>query len=194
MSNRRKVVLLGDSGVGKTSIVHRASVGTFRTDVSPTVGAAHSDITVSTPDAREVTLAVWDTAGQERFRNLVPMYFHGACAAIIVFDIACRQSFASVSNWIDLFRENTDAAAWVVLLGNKADLDSVRTVTPDEVDNLKTENNIDFYLETSALTNQNITNAFAELATIMDVKFSDHEKLDANDLVFDRTKRLGMCC
>jgi small GTP-binding protein len=158
-----KIVLLGDSGVGKTCIAQRASTGTFRSASTATIGAGHVDIPVNTAKQGKVTLSVWDTAGQERFRTLIPMYFRGSAGAIVVFDITQRSSFTSVPDWVTMLTENvTDCP--IVLVGNKVDLRDDGTVTWQEGEDLRLRINAGSYVETSALTGQNIEALFADVA------------------------------
>ena len=102
-----KVVLLGDSGVGKTSIVTRYTTGIVQQSVKPTVGAAFvtKELTV---ENQEFELLIWDTAGQEVYRGLAPMYYRSAGIAIIVYDVVRAQTYQSVSYWIKELKANVD--------------------------------------------------------------------------------------
>ncbi|MDP2439831.1 MAG: GTP-binding protein, partial [archaeon] len=119
-----KVVLLGDSGVGKTCIA-QCFAGTPWSDgraaPQPTIAAAYSTCTIRVDDRRVVQLEVWDTAGQERFRSLTPMYYRGAKAAFVVYSITERSSFLGAKRWVEELRQSAARDIVVVLLGNKCD-------------------------------------------------------------------------
>ncbi|CAP23877.2 Protein CBG02683 [Caenorhabditis briggsae] len=128
--NKAKVVVLGDSGVGKTSIIYRHRYGAHYRPVNATIGASFVSFDVG--DARDdmVRLQVWDTAGQERFRCMVPMYMRNAEAALIVYDVTDRSTFEDVEKWLkDLDRSSGTEDANVFLIANKTDLTEKREVS-----------------------------------------------------------------
>jgi Ras-related protein Rab-5C len=157
-----KVVLVGDSGVGKTCIANRALRGSFTEDSSPTVGATL--LPLHTPTGTDVTLEIWDTAGQDQYRTLVPMYYRGAAAAIVCFDLTQRGSFESLAQWVDSIKQAASDDCEIVLLGNKADLAATRQVQFDEAEDTCFKLSANFFLEVSAKTGQNITEVFERLA------------------------------
>ena len=116
-----KVVLIGDSSVGKTSIFQRMKGDDFVMDQTSTVGGSCSYFEVKT-EKGSVNLNMWDTAGQERFRTIVPMYFRKAAVVIIVFDVTKRTTFDTIDEWYSLLREKAPENAKIVLVGNKTDL------------------------------------------------------------------------
>ncbi|UMM18437.1 hypothetical protein L5515_014508 [Caenorhabditis briggsae] len=131
--NKAKVVVLGDSGVGKTSIIYRHRYGAHYRPVNATIGASFVSFDVG--DARDdmVRLQVWDTAGQERFRCMVPMYMRNAEAALIVYDVTDRSTFEDVEKWLkDLDRSSGTEDANVFLIANKTDLTEKREVSEAE--------------------------------------------------------------
>ena len=153
-----KIVLLGDSGVGKTSIVAQYVSGSTPDTIKPTVGAAF--FTKETfLNGKSLELLIWDTAGQEVYRGLAPMYYRSAKIAIIVFDITNMKSFESVSYWTKELRENVDGALTIVVCGNKSDLEEGRIISP-EVAQKKVEEFNGIYVETSASTGQGIDRLF----------------------------------
>ncbi|CCD68201.1 Ras-related protein Rab-21 [Caenorhabditis elegans] len=134
--HKAKVVVLGDSGVGKTSIIYRHRYGAHYRPVNATIGASFVSFDVGA-DYRDredvVRLQVWDTAGQERFRCMVPMYMRNADAALIVYDVTDRNTFEDVEKWLkDLDRSSGTEDANVYLIGNKTDLVEKREVTEAE--------------------------------------------------------------
>ncbi|KAA1076911.1 hypothetical protein PGT21_023841 [Puccinia graminis f. sp. tritici] len=116
-----KVVILGMQGVGKTSIVHRYTTGSFSYSLTSTIGASFCTKKLSV-DGCKVRLQIWDTAGQERFRSMAPMYYRGANAAILVYDITNQESFLDIQNWLDELRQNMSGDLIIQIVGSKADL------------------------------------------------------------------------
>lgn len=157
-----KLVLLGDSAVGKSCLVVRFVRDEFFEFQEPTIGAAFLTQTVALDDAT-VKFEIWDTAGQERYRSLAPMYYRGAAAAIVVFDITKKDSFNGAKSWVKELQRRGDPNVVIALAGNKSDLDSKRKVQTEEAQQYATENDI-IYMETSAKVSTNIRNLFVEIA------------------------------
>ena len=136
-----KIVLLGDSGVGKTSIVTRYVSGTLLENVKPTVGAAFvtKDIVVG---KNNFELLIWDTAGQEVYRGLAPIYYRNARIAVIVFDVAMSSSFESVHYWIDELKTNVSENVIILVCANKIDLEERRVVDQARIDALIKKYNV----------------------------------------------------
>ena len=152
-----KVVLIGDSGVGKTSLFQRIKGDDFCEKQSSTVGGSCSYFEVQT-EKGPVNLNMWDTAGQERFRTIVPMYFRKASVVIIVFDVTKRSTFDSISEWHTLIREKAPETAKIILVGNKTDLwnNAAESVQTGEIARKGEELNAVFSAETSALSGTGI--------------------------------------
>ncbi|GAA5982829.1 hypothetical protein JCM5350_003001 [Sporobolomyces pararoseus] len=126
-----KVVILGSQGVGKTSIIARCTTGQFRNSLSSTVGASllTKKITI---DATQVRFQIWDPAGQERFRSMAPLYYRGALAAILVYDVTDESSFEDIKIWLEELRKNMTDELIILVVGAKADLsNSFRTIPLD---------------------------------------------------------------
>ncbi|GAM27535.1 hypothetical protein SAMD00019534_107110, partial [Acytostelium subglobosum LB1] len=123
----KKVVLLGNTDVGKTAIAIRYSEGIFPTRPLSTVGASFLTKNVHVDGCR-IKFQIWDTAGQDRFRSLAPMYYRGACVAVLVFDITISKSFDKVKEWVEELRSNILEDIVLVLCGNKIDLEARRTM------------------------------------------------------------------
>jgi len=115
-----KIVILGDTGVGKTSIVLQYVENRFNIMSSPTIGASFLSKTVWVDGAR-CRLQLWDTAGQERFRSLAPMYYRGAAAAVLVYDVTSLDTFRKVKEWVKELRTNIFEDIILVLVGNQVD-------------------------------------------------------------------------
>lgn len=156
-----KVVLIGDSGVGKSCICNRFITGHFNS-VEATIGAAFFTQTMET-DNSTVKFQVWDTAGQERYRSLVSMYYRGTKAAILVYDISDVKTFEGVQKWTEEIRDKGEGNIVIVLCGNKADLNHAREVKPGDARWFAKHNGLQ-YIETSAKTGLNIHNLFELIA------------------------------
>jgi small GTP-binding protein len=128
-----KVVLLGNSGVGKTSLVIRAMTGEFSGQSDPTVCVNHHHRIVNVGQ-KEVDIYIWDTAGQEQFQALTPLYCHSAACALIVAAVDDRDSFKSIQGWIDLLEKSCDEVPPLVLLVNKVDRTDAAALSPEEIE------------------------------------------------------------
>ena len=157
-----KLVILGESSVGKSSIVLRFVRHEFVPNQESTIGAAFLVQTVSLPQG-QVKFEIWDTAGQERYRSLAPMYYRGACAAVIVYDITCADSFRRAKSWIKELQTNTDGNIVLALVGNKSDLNDARAVSTKEGQGLAEEEGVQFF-EASAKSGHNIEEVFNSIA------------------------------
>eukprot|EP00727_Mastigamoeba_balamuthi_P007248 m51a1_g3143 putative rab gtpase (212) ;mRNA; r:310298-311313 len=122
-----KLVLLGEMSAGKTSVVLRLVKNTFPDKVEPTIGAAFM-VHKMPVDERTVKLEIWDTAGQERYRSLAPMYYRGASAAVIVYDITKKDSFETMKRWVDELKVRAPPNIVLAIAGNKLDLEAERAV------------------------------------------------------------------
>mmetsp|Transcript_9560 Transcript_9560/g.10895 ORF Transcript_9560/g.10895 Transcript_9560/m.10895 type:complete len:225 (-) Transcript_9560:280-954(-) len=157
-----KLVLLGDTAVGKSCLVVRFVRDEFFEYQEPTIGAAFLTQTVSLEDTT-VKFEIWDTAGQERYRSLAPMYYRGAAAAVVVFDITNKESYTGAQSWVKELQKRGDPNVVIALAGNKADCESERTVDKGEVETYAAENGI-IYMETSAKTALNVRELFVGIA------------------------------
>ncbi|CDW57425.1 Ras domain containing protein [Trichuris trichiura] len=160
-----KLVLVGPTGVGKTSIVTRYNGGGFSAHLSPTIGASFCRAEMQVGSIN-LLIQIWDTAGQERFRAMAPMYYRNTDAALIVYDITNRDSFDAVKSWIDELNRNIDKPFAMCIVGNKRDLDPLRAV-PTEVAKRLAESSNALFFETSALTGFGLENVFSETAERM---------------------------
>ncbi|KAH0456749.1 hypothetical protein IEQ34_014656 [Dendrobium chrysotoxum] len=157
-----KLVLLGDMGAGKSSLVLRFVKGQFLEFQESTIGAAFFSQTLALNDAT-VKFEIWDTAGQERYHSLAPMYYRGAAAAIIVYDITSKDSFEKAKKWVVELQKQGNPSMVTALAGNKADLEDKRKVTLEEARAYADENGL-FFMETSAKTAVNVNDIFYEIA------------------------------
>ncbi|CAI0540784.1 unnamed protein product [Linum tenue] len=160
-----KLVLLGDPGAGKSSLVLRFVKGQFVEFQESTIGAAFFSQTLAVNDAT-VKFEIWDTAGQERYHSLAPMYYRGAAAAIIVYDITNQASFDRAKKWVQELQAQGNPNMVMALAGNKADLLDDRKVAGfglQEAQVYAQENGL-FFMETSAKTATNVNDIFYEIA------------------------------
>lgn len=153
-----KLVLLGDSGVGKTSIATQYISGKAPQSVKPTIGAAFVTKSIVV-DGQPIELLIWDTAGQEVYRGLAPMYYRSALIAIVVYDITRQQSYESVSYWINELKANADSRTIIVVCANKSDLEEQRTVD-ENIAQQFAESHGALFAATSATTGAGIDRMF----------------------------------
>ncbi|XP_039112743.1 ras-related protein Rab-5C [Hyaena hyaena] len=157
-----KLVLLGESAVGKSSLVLRFVKGQFHEYQESTIGAAFLTQTVCLDDTT-VKFEIWDTAGQERYHSLAPMYYRGAQAAIVVYDITNTDTFARAKNWVKELQRQASPNIVIALAGNKADLASKRAVEFQEAQAYAEDNSL-LFMETSAKTAMNVNEIFMAIA------------------------------
>lgn len=158
-----KLVLLGDSGVGKTSIVTRYVQGAVNEYQISTIGAAYLT-KYETVDNKVVKFNIWDTAGQEKYRNLAPLYYRDAQAAIVVYDITESSSVPNAKRWIAELKEKLPSnSVQIAIVGNKIDLEEQRQVPTEEIQKFAQENGY-FFKEVSAKAGINVDKVFTLLA------------------------------
>uniref|UniRef100_A0A4W5R7M6 small monomeric GTPase n=1 Tax=Hucho hucho TaxID=62062 RepID=A0A4W5R7M6_9TELE len=153
-----KLVLLGESAVGKSSLVLRFVKGQFHEYQESTIGAAFLTQTVCLDDTT-VKFEIWDTAGQERYHSLAPMYYRGAQAAIVVYDITNTDTFTRAKNWVKELQRQASPNIVIALAGNKADLANKRAVDFQEAQAYSDDNSL-LFMETSAKTAMNVNEIF----------------------------------
>ncbi|KAK8797735.1 putative GTPase [Blastocystis sp. subtype 4] len=158
-----KIVLLGETAVGKSSIVQRYVRDQFLENQESTIGAAFLSQTIKI-DNDIVKFDIWDTAGQERYHSLAPMYYRGAKGAIVIYDITSRVTFARAKDWVTELKQNSNNPELVIALaGNKCDLVENREVPKELAEEYAKEANIIFF-EVSAKTKENIDLVFETIA------------------------------
>ncbi|CAN6346550.1 unnamed protein product, partial [Urochloa humidicola] len=158
-----KLLLIGDSGVGKSCLLLRFSDGSFTTSFITTIGIDFKIRTIEL-DGKRIKLQIWDTAGQERFRTITTAYYRGAMGILLVYDVTDESSFNNIRNWIRNIEQHASDNVNKILVGNKADMDeSKRAVPTAKGQALADEYGIKFF-ETSAKTNLNVEQVFFSIA------------------------------
>jgi small GTP-binding protein len=183
-----KILLLGDSSVGKTCLLLRYSEDKFIDNHITTIGLDYRLKIVNISPQTNVRLQLWDSAGQDRFKAITKNYYKGAHGIVLVYDITSEQSFLNIKNWISQIREYTDGVK-IVLVGNKIDIPQIRTVNYDQGVRLAKEYRIKFY-ECSAKNNIGVNDVFSQLVEEIYESFKDvrnevavniSDKVDKND-------------
>jgi Ras-related protein Rab-5C len=158
-----KLVLLGESAVGKSSIVHRFVKDSFDDFRESTIGAAFLTQTLQLDENTTIKFEIWDTAGQERYKSLAPMYYRNANAALVVFDITQEASLERAKSWIKELQRQASEDIVIALAGNKVDLESERKVSKESAQAFANEENLLFF-EVSAKTGEGVKDIFHEIA------------------------------
>ena len=159
-----KLLLLGDSSVGKTSIIIKYISNKFMDTNIATLGVDYMDKTVDYNNLK-VFLQIWDTSGEEKFRSITRNFYRNADGLLVVFDLTCRESFNHVKNWINEAKEHKNDIK-TILVGNKLDLEDEREVDKETALKFAEKNNLK-YLETSAKNGKNINNSFKEMIALI---------------------------
>ena len=202
-----KMILVGDSGVGKTNILSRYVNNEFSETTKSTVGV-ELGYKIEEINNTKVKVQIWDTAGQERYKSITNTYYKGAKGALIVYDISRKESFLNVDKWIADLKEFGEENVCILLIGNKCDLENMRQVPTDDVSKKAQQYNIGF-CETSALSAKNIDFAFQKLIKLVaekmphiDEKYGNQSSVISTGLSLDtkiiseekRPKKNKKCC
>ena len=155
-----KILIIGESGVGKTCFLLRYAENSFVANHLLTIGIDFK-IKVIEIEGKNIKLQIWDTAGQDRFRTITKTYYKGSHGVILVYDVCDERSFGNVKNWVNQIEQNAKSSICKVLVGNKCDK-AERVITEEQGRKLAEEYNMKFY-ETSAKTGQNVEEAFTYL-------------------------------
>ncbi len=186
-----KIVLIGDSGVGKTNLLGRFTRNTFEENTRNTIGVDFSahDMQVNN---KTVKAQFWDTAGQEKYRAIASAYYKNAHGAVIVYDITRRETFDNVDNWLRELRENGEKNIQIIVLGNKCDLEHERKVTKEDAKKYSESHGL-FYMETSAKTNEDdcVGHAFSILIEEIIKKLESEKSQVEGDIKSFRSRTLA---
>ena len=203
-----KIIVIGDSNVGKSCLTNRAAKDKFSSDYSPTLGFEFRTFSTNVEN-KIIKLQVWDTCGQEVYRSLISNFYRNSSLAMMVYSINSKESFLNINRWLKEIKINSNPDIKIILIGNKADLENEREVTYEEAKKYKEENQILYFEETSAKTGLNAKKVFEESAKIL---YSEHKnyllnaknkrnikKIDKNDNIPKKLNNpekrgSGKCC
>ncbi|XP_071691918.1 ras-related protein RABA1f-like [Rutidosis leptorrhynchoides] len=158
-----KVVLIGDSGVGKSNLLSRFTRNEFSLESKSTIGVEFATRSIRV-DEKVIKAQIWDTAGQERYRAITSAYYRGAVGALLVYDTTRHVTFENVERWLKELRDHSDSNIVIMLVGNKADLRHLRAVSVEDAKAYAEKENT-YFMETSALESLNVEDAFTEVLT-----------------------------
>ncbi|KAB7502873.1 Ras-related protein Rab-4B, partial [Armadillidium nasatum] len=186
-----KFLVIGSAGTGKSCLLHQFIEGKFKAESNHTIGVEFGSKIVNV-GGKYVKLQIWDTAGQERFRSVTRSYYRGAAGALLVYDITSRESYNALSNWLSDARTLASPNIVILNVGNKKDLEGERQVTFMEASRFSQENEL-MFLEASALTGENVEEAFLKCAKSILAKIEtgelDPEQIGSGIQYGDATSR-----
>ena len=168
-----KIIIVGDSAVGKSCLSIKATRNYFEDFYSPTVGFEFLTFNVKVED-KTVKLQIWDTCGQEVYRSLISSFYRSASLAIMVYSIENEDSFTNIEKWLNDIKTQSNPDVRIFLIGNKADLEEKRKVTKEAGEKFRNDHDISFFAETSAKTGLNVQNVFMEAAKDL---YIQHEEI-----------------
>jgi Ras-related protein Rab-1A len=168
-----KVLLLGNSDVGKSSLLLRFVDSVWNDSFVPTIGVDFKVKTVEIGE-KKVKMQIWDTAGQERFRNVVSTYFRGSNGILLIYDITNKDSFKNLESWLIEIEKSASENVLKILIGNKSDLEDEREISKEEGQAFANRNGMQF-IETSAKLDTNVSEAFHTLGKLM-IEFNSAPK------------------
>lgn len=187
-----KLVLLGDASVGKSCIVIRFARDQFSELIDPTIGAHFLTKRIELPDDTLLKYEIWDTAGQERYRSLAPMYYKGASAGLVVYDITNPDSFEGAKNWVKELQSHASTNIILAMAGNKTDLPN-RSVSTEAAVEFAAKNGL-IFREVSAKEDTNISEIFLEIAKKLP---KTNEKPETDGMRLNESRQpesQGWCC
>ncbi|KAJ8383785.1 hypothetical protein AAFF_G00214720 [Aldrovandia affinis] len=187
-----KLLLIGDSGVGKTCLIIRFAEDNFNSTYISTIGIDFKVKTIEV-EGKKVKLQVWDTAGQERFKTITTAYYRGAMGIILVYDITDEKSFENIQNWMKSIKENASSGVSRMLLGNKCDIEAKRKVSKETGEKLAKDHGIRFF-ETSAKSSINVEESFIALARDILLKSSKKPGPTGREVRLTTTQKKSSKC
>lgn len=186
-----KIIIIGESAVGKTCIAKRYFENSFQSKVSETIGAGYFKTQVEI-QGEMVDFVLWDTAGAERYRALTPLYFSNAAAAIVAYAINDRKTFEELDSFIQLLNEKTENIL-IYIVGNKNDLEEEREVEYIEGLNYSKKINAEHFLEVSALTGEGVNSLFESIICSPHIQFFQNAHMIDHENVKHQSSDKGCC-
>ena len=174
-----KLIVIGDSGVGKSCLTNRITTNLFEDGYSSTVGFEFVSFNVKI-NGKVIKLQIWDTCGQELYRSLITNYYRNASLAIIVYAINSKESFEDIEMWLRELRTQSNPDAKIFLIGNKIDLENERKITKEQGENFAKINKLNLFIESSAKTGFNAKKVFLKAAKILQDDFIKYKKIEDN--------------
>ena len=176
-----KIIVVGDSGVGKSCLTMKGTKNHFEECYSPTVGFEFFTFNIRIND-KNIKLQIWDTCGQEAYRSLITSFYRNASLAILVYSIDNVNSFNNIEAWLNEIKSQANPETKVFLIGNKIDLEDQRKITIEMAQTFSNEHSFNFFVETSAKTGFNAQNVFVEAAKELFLTHLEYK---------DRASRIG---
>ena len=175
-----KIIVIGDSGVGKSCLTNKATKNIFEDNYQATVGFEFFTFNLKIND-KIAKLQIWDTCGQEIYRSLISNFYRNSSLALIVYSVTSRESFNNIDMWLKELRTQANPDVQIILIGNKVDLENERKVTKEEGELFAKKNGIKKFVETSAKTGINAQSTFVEIGLSLYndyLKYKDEEDFD----------------
>jgi small GTP-binding protein len=182
-----KIIVIGDSAVGKSSLTLKGTKDHFKDFYTPTIGFEFLSFNIRIKD-KIVKLQIWDTCGQEVYRSLISSFYRNSSLAIIVYAIDNQESFDNLESWLDEIKSQTHPNLKIFLIGNKVDLEDKRVIDRAIAEELVKEHKIDLFLETSAKTGYNAQKLFVKAAQILVDNYKDFSNIDPRDSITSKDK------
>ena len=192
-----KIIVIGDSGVGKSCLTNRATTNLFEDTYNATVGFEFLSFNVKI-DEKVIKLQIWDTCGQELYRSLITNFYRNSSLAIIVYAINSKDSFEDIEMWLRELRTHSNPDAKVFLIGNKLDLENERKITKEQGETFAKNNKLNLFIEASAKTGFNSKKIFIKAAKMLydeHLKYKDVEnkvEIDGDSDIIYKNKKDNM--
>ena len=180
-----KIIIIGDSGVGKSSLLKRAVHNRYDDSYQATIGFEFLLMHFKVNELK-IKLQIWDTCGQEMYRSLVQGFYRNTSLAIIVYDINEKKSFSSANLWLEDLRQHTEADLPVFIVGNKTDLE--RNVSQEEAKGFMEQNNLQFFTECSAKSGYNVKDIFIEVVKCLYINYKRVKNANSNTSMVNKLK------
>lgn len=185
-----KLIVIGEPSVGKSCVLNRAVKNEFKGEYEVTIGAEFNSLFFLVRK-HKIQLQVWDTAGMEKFRSIIKVFFNGAQAAFLVYDITRRESFDKLDAWFNMLQETAAPNVKIILVGNKIDKEKEREVPTELAKAYAEKHHFIEYVETSAKTGENIMPSFLKMAKVMYLEYEGLIAAGVNKTSLDQPERVS---